>query len=88
MKKTYYEQVQVESVKKMMEKSINPVEQTLASGNGLAEAGGWRELAMRVQQETDSNKVLDLVEQLIARFDEERATPGQRVKKAKSPSFD
>ena len=31
----------------------------------------WRELARRIQQEMDPNKMIDLVQELLARFDEE-----------------
>ncbi len=40
----------------------------------------WRELARRIQQEMDPNKMIDLVQELLARFDEER------LKKSLKPS--
>lgn len=33
----------------------------------------WRELALRVQQETDPKKMIDLAIQLLANIDEQRA---------------
>jgi hypothetical protein len=32
----------------------------------------WRELAQRIQQETDPDKMIELVRKLIAKFDEQR----------------
>jgi|SRR6266403_5714540 len=32
----------------------------------------WRELAQRIQEETDPEKMIDLVRELIAKFDEEK----------------
>ena len=33
----------------------------------------WRALAQQVQQETDSSKIVNLVQQLIAKFDEQNS---------------
>lgn len=33
----------------------------------------WRELALRVQQETDPNKMIELAVQLVAKLDEKKA---------------
>jgi hypothetical protein len=33
----------------------------------------WRELARRIQHETDSSKIVSLVQQLIAKFDEQNS---------------
>jgi hypothetical protein len=43
------------------------------ANDGEATNGEWRELALRVQQETDPQKMAELVQQLIAKLDEERA---------------
>ena len=43
------------------------------ANDGEATNGDWRELALRIQQETDLRKMTELVEQLIAKLDEERA---------------
>lgn len=41
----------------------------------------WRELARRIQLETDSGVMLELVEQLITKLDQEKAPrPGGRKK--------
>ena len=34
--------------------------------------GNWRDLARQIQEEKDPAKMIDLVEQLIAKFDEEK----------------
>jgi hypothetical protein len=36
----------------------------------------WRELARKIQQETDPNRMIELVQELIAKFDEERLRKG------------
>lgn len=41
----------------------------------------WRELARRIQQETDSGVMLDLVQQLITKLDEEKARKPSRKQK-------
>ena len=35
--------------------------------------GDWRELALRVQQETDPKKMIELAGQLVAKLDEKKA---------------
>jgi hypothetical protein len=41
----------------------------------------WRDLAQQIQQETDSSKIVNLVQQLIAKFDEENSRlPGKQAK--------
>lgn len=44
----------------------------LPSSNNVED---WRELAQRIQQETDSSKIVNLVQQLLAKFDEQDARP-------------
>jgi hypothetical protein len=41
--------------------------------DGVPSAGDWRELARRVQHETDPDKLSALVQQLIAAFDREKS---------------
>ena len=36
----------------------------------------WRELARRIQDETDPEKMIELIRELIAKFDEERLRKG------------
>jgi hypothetical protein len=43
--------------------------------------GDWRDLAQQIQQETDSSKIVNLVQQLIAKFDEQNSRlPGKQAK--------
>jgi hypothetical protein len=41
-----------------------------------ATSADWRELARRIQKEEDPDKVLELVEQLIVKFEEEKQRKG------------
>jgi len=41
-----------------------------------ATTADWRELARRIQKEEDPEKVFELVQQLIAQFNEERRRKG------------
>jgi hypothetical protein len=75
--KTYFEQIPVERVKKMMEQFPPQTEPVISPVAGSAPED-WRELARKAQLETDSNKMIHLVQQLIARFDEEK---GSRIPK-------
>jgi len=43
----------------------------MADGDGPKNED-WRELARRIQQETDPEKVLTLVQELIVKFNEEK----------------
>jgi hypothetical protein len=38
----------------------------------LPTAGDWRDLARRVQDEKDPDKMVELAQQLVAKFDEEQ----------------
>ena len=40
--------------------------------NGEQTNGDWRELALRVQQETDPKKMIELAMQLVANLDEQK----------------
>jgi hypothetical protein len=51
-----------------------------------ATATEWRELARRIQKEEDPEKVFELVQQLIAKFNEERRRKGlATTRKTESP---
>jgi len=63
--KTYFEQVPVEMVKKIAQ--IAPVE----TQDGTSPQDRWRDVAQKVQREQDPKRMIQLVEQLIATFDEE-----------------
>jgi hypothetical protein len=46
----------------------------------------WRELARRIQKEEDPEKVLELVQQLIVKFNEERRRKGlSTTRKSEDP---
>ena len=46
----------------------------------------WRELARRIQKEEDPEKVFELVQQLIVKFNEERRRKGlSTTRKLESP---
>ena len=76
--KTHFEQIPVATVKK--------IAQDLPRNNAIETDGvdvevrrkipaaeeGWRQLARRIQQEIDPNKMVGLVEQLIVTFDNEK----------------
>ena len=42
------------------------------SADGKPSDDDWRELARQIQQETDPNMMIELVQELIAKFDEEQ----------------
>jgi hypothetical protein len=51
-----------------------------------ATAADWRELARRIQKEDDPEKVFELVQQLIVKFNEERRRKGlSTTRKLESP---
>jgi ribonuclease HI len=72
--KTHFEQIPVAAVKKIVEGL--PQEEKESEN-------GWRDLAQQVQVETDSNKMVKLVEQLIQKFDEEKLAKSRAAYRAK-----
>ena len=64
---TYFEQIPVETVKRIVEQLPE---------NGISTQQDWRELAERVQQEPDPNRMIDLVQQLITKLDQETLRKG------------
>jgi hypothetical protein len=44
----------------------------LAASDGVPTQDDWRELARLIQTETDPHKMVELVQKLIARFDDEK----------------
>jgi hypothetical protein len=44
----------------------------MSNGDGISKNEDWRELARRIQQETDPETVLELARELIAKFNEEK----------------
>jgi hypothetical protein len=51
----------------------------LCSGDGISENDDWRELARRIQQETDPETVRELARELIAKFNEEKLRRNLRL---------
>ncbi len=72
---THFEQIPVETVKKIAQElpavaEIDDV-RTETKDEVAIEPKRWREVAQRVQVENDPQKMMKLVEDLIAAFDEE-----------------
>jgi hypothetical protein len=44
----------------------------MANDDGISKNEDWRELARRIQQETDPKRVIELARGLIAKFNEEK----------------
>jgi len=65
--KLHFEVIPVSTVKKIVEGLPQGKKE-----NGTASGNGWRDLAQRAQRETDANKMLELVEQLIEKFNQEK----------------
>jgi hypothetical protein len=59
------------------------------ANDGQQTNGDWRELALRVQRETDPNKMIELAQQLVAKLDEEKARknllPRPRIESPERP---
>ena len=73
--KLHFEVIPVSIVKKIVEGLPQEEADRLPQEkeeNGTESGNGWRELAQRAQRETDSNKMVELVEQLIEKFNEEK----------------
>jgi hypothetical protein len=74
--KTHFEQIPVEVVKKIAtefpEKNSSENESPRPQTPDKTTPGGgdWRELAQKVQEETDNKKMMGMVEELIAKLDE------------------
>ena len=84
---THFEQIPVETVKKIAEELPIAIEiddvTTDTKDEITLEPKRWREVARKVQAENDPQKMMKLVEDLIAAFDEEELR-----KPAKSSSND
>jgi hypothetical protein len=72
--KTHFEKIPVETVKKIAQEL--PENNDGVSGETQDETTSplerWRDVAQKVQQEQDPNRMIELVQQLIATFDEEQ----------------
>jgi hypothetical protein len=75
---TYYEQVPVAQVKKIVEllpgakRDEKHTVASIQSSVNLPSREAWQELAKLAQQETDPKKMIDLVQQLIEKYDQEK----------------
>ena len=75
---THFEQIPIDTVKKIAKEfsdknasGSDPVN-TEAQQNGVSShQESWREVAQKVQQERDPTRMIELVEQLIATFDDQ-----------------
>jgi len=58
---------------------VNAIQETIllpgenATSTSANRIEDWRDLARQIQEETDSTKIVDLVQKLIAKFDEQNA---------------
>ena len=64
--KTHFEQIPVAAVKQLL-KDLPPADD---KDNHAAE--DWRVLAQRAHQEPDTDKMIELIQQVIVKFDEEK----------------
>jgi hypothetical protein len=84
--KTNFEQIPVAIVKKIIEQQPQQDGENSTAVDGVNTATNWREVAQMVQQETDSKKMVNLVQQLISKFDEEKLRNSSRPA-AKPPAI-
>jgi len=59
---------------------------TDGDGTYVPADANWRELARQVQREKDPEKMIHLVEQLIAKFDEEKRRVNPQLTRTSKPS--
>ena len=80
--KTHFEQVPLEIVKKIAEPFAEDEEvgtdgtSVEPPNDAFSAAQDWREVARRIQVETDPNKMMTMVERLLEKFDEEKRRKG------------
>jgi phage terminase small subunit len=67
--KTHFEQIPVVTVKQLVE-NLPPADDADAKDKHAAE--DWPVLAQRAQHEPDTDKMIELLEQVIVKFDEEK----------------
>jgi len=81
-RKTYFEQIPVATVKKIAsEFSVSGIGDRMPDAD-VTTPEDWREVAQRVQGEADSGKMLELVEELIEKYDEEKTQRCHSVRNA------
>jgi len=76
--KTHFDQIPVARVKQIAEplpksdeSETNGVNAPPAHNGGSPAQDGWRGVAHQIQKETDAAKMIELVQQLISKFDED-----------------
>ena len=70
--KTHFEQIPVATVKKIADEfSAGEIGDNVPEVD-VSTPKDWREVAQKVQGETDSNKMLELIQELIEKYDEEK----------------
>jgi hypothetical protein len=78
IRKTNFDQIPVTRVKEIMIEGLPEnyrnefVHDTETHDGAMSDDEGWRAVANRIQVETDTTKLIALVQQLIARFDEQQ----------------
>lgn len=82
-RKTYFEQVPVATVKKIAYQFPASEIGDQMPDVDVSTSGDWREVAQRVQGETDSGKMLELVQELIEKYDEGKTQKYRSVRDAK-----
>jgi hypothetical protein len=71
-RRTHFEQIPVATVKKIAhEFSANRDREDHRHDSDTSSHEDWREVAQRVQAETDSKKLHELVQELIQKYDKE-----------------
>jgi hypothetical protein len=71
--------LQAGSVKQEPEGAKRPGGDDGATAEGLSVSPDWRELARRIQDETDAHQMLELVQQLVDKLDEEKLRKNLRL---------
>src|SRR6266853_2524265 len=80
--KTHFEQIPVATVKKIAhEFPVSEIADRMPDVD-VSTSENWREVALRIQGETDSEKVLDLAQELIEKYDEEETQSCRSVRNA------
>ena len=75
---THFDQIPVARVKQIAE-PLPPNDESEDDGandpptpnDGMSSQDGWRGVAHQIQKETDATKMIELVQQLISKFDED-----------------
>jgi hypothetical protein len=81
-RKTHFDQVPVAMVKKIAhEFSASEIGDRISEVD-VSTPGDWREVAQRVQGETDSDKMLKLIHELIEKYDEGKTQKSRSVRDA------